>query len=114
MTDISLGGNTLTRVIDTLFSETSVVAIPEWVNSTPDLDMDIWSKKPLTIVYVVRVTDAMKWILDQILLAHTAINLTDTKYSINANYWLRSITATWEGSIHYAEPWGLELELIKV
>ena len=111
---ISINGNVINYIIDTNFINISQVAIPEWINRDSELETNIWSNKPLKIVYILRNTDSIKWILDQILLAHIAVNLTDTKYSINTNYWVYSISSTWEGHNDYILPWKIEINLIKV
>ena len=111
---VTIDGNPLIHIIDTNFVEISQVSVPDWINENPELDTNIWSKKPFSIVYIARVTDAIKWALDQLLVAHNSITLIDTIYSINDSVWIRSINARWEGNIDYTSPWLLEIELIVI
>lgn len=111
---VTLGGTSLTNIIDTLFTEVNKVSIQEFVNTTPTLGTDVWSKKPMRITYIMRVTHAMKWTLDQKIIAYASVTLNDTIYSINTTVWITRIAAVWEGHINWAFPWRYEVEVIKV
>lgn len=111
---VTLGGASLTNIIDTLFTEINRVSIPEFVNTAPTLGTEVWSKKPMKITYILRVTHAMKWILDQKIVAYTSITLNDTTYSINTTVWITKVAVVWEGNINWAFPWRYEIEVIKV
>jgi len=114
MTSITLDGETYDYIVDTLFSETSDVSEPEFINQDAvTLDTNVWNKGPLKVTYVVRVTSAQKWVLDQLLIAHTAINLTDAKYSINNNVWVSKVEAGWNSDNHNY-PWTVTIDLVKV
>lgn len=111
---VTLDGNTLTNIIDVLFSEVKNVSNLDWINQSVDIDVDIWSKKPLSIIYILRVTNAEKWILDQLLLACQKILLEDNIYDEDTYVWVRSINTKWEGHINWLYPWLIEIELVKV
>lgn len=116
MVSITLDGNNYDHIIDVAFVEVKTVSLPEWINdATPDIDTSVWSKKPLGIIYTLRVTDGEKWTLDQILQNHQQINLTDTTYSFtDAQVWMIELEAEWEGDINWSNPWKVTLELIYI
>lgn len=111
MTGIYINGVLYDHIIDTLFSESNIVANPDWINQDAEVDTDIWSKKPLKIIYTLRVTDAEKWTLDQLLGDASAVTLVDTTYDLNVSVWVSSINATWEGDINWSKPWNIEITL---
>ena len=110
---VTLDGNTLTNIIDTLFSESSKISEPNWINQNPELQTTVWSKKPLKVTYVLMATDDLKWEIDQIVVGASAVTLVDTIYSINDNYWLSSVSAKWAGDKNWEYSWRIEIELIK-
>lgn len=114
MVSISLDGNDYDHILDVDFVEVNRVSLPEWINNaTPDVDTDVWDLKPLKIVYSLRVTDAEKWVLDQILTGHSSIKLTDAIYGItDDDVFMIELEAVWEGRINYANPWLVTIELI--
>lgn len=116
MASITLDGNAYDHILDTDFVETNTVALPEWINdATPDVDTNIWNLKPLKIIYALRVTHAEKWVLDQILLAHAVVVLTDAYYGLTTeNVFMIKLEALWEGDINNANPWLVTIELILV
>lgn len=111
---VTIGGNTLIHIIDTLFSEINSVAVPNWINQSVELDTDIWTKKPLHVTYVLRCTSAVRWALDQLLTGATSTTLVDDIYSLNDTYWVASINVRWGGDVHWSKPWIVEIELINV
>ena len=116
MTSIVLDGNEYDHIIDTGFTESKVVHLPEWINDpTPDIDTNLWTRKIGVITYTLRVTDAEKWTLDQILTGHSLVILKDDIYRLKLsgiNVWLKSIEVEWEGNINWTNPWKVTLELI--
>lgn len=114
MVSINLNGIDYDHILDTDFVEINRVALPEWINdATPDVDTNVWSLKPLKIVYVLRVTDAEKWLLDQILIGHSSIKLTDATYGItDDDVFMIDLEAVWDGEVNYANPWLMTIELI--
>jgi hypothetical protein len=92
------------------------VALPEWINdATPDIDTNVWSKKIETYTYTMRLSDAMKWTIDQILLNHALVLwVDDTRNFIVSprSAWLRKIDAAYEGDINFARPWKVTIELV--
>lgn len=114
MSSIYINDVAYNHIIDTSFSKSSIVSIPEWINSAPEIDTNVWSKKPLVIIYTLRITDAEKWALDQLLIAHQKIYIEDDIYIIDADVWIRSINAKWKGDIDWSNPWLLEIELVIV
>lgn len=111
---VEIDGNALTHIIDTNFGEEKNVSAPDWINQDPEIDTNVWSGTPLIIVYAARVTDAIKWALDQLLIAHQKIYMEDDTYNIIAEVWVRSINETWEGDVDYSNPWLLEIELVVI
>ncbi len=114
MTNIYINDIVYDYVIDTNFGEIKTVSTPEWINQNPEIDTNIWTKKPLIIVYTLRVTDAEKWALDQLLTAHQQVFIEDDTYSIYASVWVRNINSTWAGNENYSNPWLLEIELVVI
>jgi len=110
---VTLDGNVLTSVIiDVLFTEIAKASIPLFINTTPSAEINVWSEKPFRVTYVLRATHALKKTIDDLLRAHTAVNLTDTTYSFNDDVWVGKVIAIWEGDRNWASPWRIELELI--
>lgn len=115
MTNITLGGNVLDYIVDTLFNEENMVSNPEWVNQiSVDIDTNVWAKKPIFVTYRFRLTDDEKWILDQLLLACSLTTLVDSTYTLNNSVWILSVDAIWEGNINYTKPWLFTIELVIV
>lgn len=114
MVSITLDGSDYDHILDVTFTESEAVSLPEWINdATPDLDTDIWNRKPLIVKYILRVTNAEKWTLDQILAGHAIIKLTDNTYGIsNQDVWMTDIDVTWAGDINWANPWEIEITLV--
>jgi len=113
MAGITLNGNNYTHVIGTEFVEAKKVHLPEWVNdATPDIDTNVWNEGVFKIAYMLRVTDAEKWQLDQDLTGHVAVNLTDAFYTINHNVWVYKIRAEYDRRSNNTRPWRLTVELI--
>lgn len=119
MVSIILDGSTYAYIVDTLFSETSDVSEPEFLNqgSTPQagvtLDENVWNKGPFKVTYVMRVTSEQKWVLDQLLHTHGSINLTDATYGINDNAFVTKIEAEWNPNNHNY-PWTLTVDLVLI
>jgi len=114
MTSIYIDGKAYDHIIDTSFVNTSQVTAPDWVNQNPEIDTNIWTKKPQSIIYTLRVTDAEKWTLDQLLTAHRQIYIVDETYDVYASIWIRSINSKWEGNINWTNPWLLEIEVVVI
>ena len=119
MANITLDGNDYDHVIDVGFTETNTVALPEWINDeTPDINADIWNLEPLKIIYTLRVTQAEKWVLDQVLTGHSSIKLTDATYGItDDDVFMIGLKAEWIGLVNSAGvtiPWKVTIELIVV
>ena len=116
MASITFDGSTYNYIIDVLFSETNAPALPEFINdTTPDVDTNIWDKSPFYITYIMRVTNAEKWTLDQVLTGCATIVLTDNTYGLtNIDVWCIRISAIWQGRINHNYPWEITLELVQV
>lgn len=114
MANITLDGNTYDHIVDVDFVEVKTAHYPEWINDeTPEIETNVWNLKPLKSVYTLRVTNAEKWILDQILIGHSSVKLTDATYGIaNQDVLMIELEAVWEGHINYANPWLVTIELI--
>jgi len=113
---ITLDGNDYTHIVDTLFVEVKKVHLPEWINITggSEVDTNVWTQGVFRVSYMIRVTDAEKWVLDQNLLAHTLIALVDAFYSIDKNVWFYSIEAEFDRKTNDAKPWLVTIELLVV
>jgi len=110
---ISIDGNYFSHIIDSLFNEKNDIPEPDFVNQdTIDLDINVWNRDLLSVTYVIRMSTAGRWLLDQLLIAHEPINLTDVKYGINGNIWIKTIREKWDGEINWSKPWQVELNLI--
>jgi len=114
MVSITLDGNDYDHILDVVFMESETVSLPEWINdATPDIDTNVWNKKPLIVKYILRVNNAEKWVLDQILTGHAIIKLTDNTYGIsNQDVWMIDIEAIWAGDINWTDPWEIEITLL--
>ena len=110
---IDIDGKTYSFVLkDAELTEISTVAEPEFVSQSVTLDENVWNKSVLEIVYVLRVTDAEKWALDQLLIAAALVALDDNIYPINDNVLVKSIEATWDARTNNTRPWLLTITLL--
>ena len=110
---VTINGTDFNHIIDVVTKKASVVSLPEWINdSTPDIDTNVWNRKPYWIIYTLRVTNALKWILDQLLTGHTQVTLSDTIEGISGSYWVQSIEASWRGDKNWTNPWLITMELL--
>jgi len=118
MTAITLNDIEFDYILRTEFAYAHTVAMPKYINQPPEIDTNIWSEKTTVITYELRVTDAQKWILDQILLNHVTIVLADptlqTAYGYDFNSWLQSINAIYARSENDAYRWRITIEVILV
>jgi len=115
MTSIVLDGNEYDHIIDTDFTESKLVHLPEWINDpTPDIDTNLWTRKIGVITYTLRVTDSEKWTLDQLLAGHIKFDFEDPTYDIKALSWMKSINAEYEADINWSKPWRVTVELIVI
>ena len=118
MTAITLDDIEFDYILRTEFAYTHTVAMPKYINQPPEIDTNVWSEKATIITYELRVTDAQKWILDQILLTHSTIVLIDpifqSAYGYNFNVWLQSINAIYARSENDAYRWRITIEVILV
>lgn len=113
MMTVTLDGNTLAYILDTAFIETIVAHIPNYVgDATPEIDATHWNRKVFRITYMLRATNALKYALDLILLAHAVKTLVDTDYSIDSSVWMISLEAEWDGLADSTNPWKVTIELI--
>ena len=108
---ISLDGIGLDFVLNLDIIESKVSAIPDWINQNPELDTNIWSRKPIKLTYTLRASDSLKWALDQLLTNHSPIKLCDDVGGIEGDVWTLSIEAEYN-RINWVKPWEIRLELI--
>jgi hypothetical protein len=110
---ITLDGQSYSNVIGTEFAETKQVHTPEWINdASPDVDTNVWTEGVFRVTYVLRVTDAQKWALDQDLTSHATVTLVDSDYDINHAVWVRKIEAIYERGRNDTSRWRIIIELI--
>ena len=110
---ITIDGDTYTEIIGTEFSEVSRVQLPEWINDAiPDIKTGFWNKSPLRITYMIRITDAQKWALDQNLIGHTTVTLVDGDYDIDNTVWVRKVDVTYARRRNDTKRWLMTVELI--
>jgi len=86
--------------------------LPKYINQDAEIDINVWSKRVTIVTYEMRVTDAQKWVLDQLLTGHTAIVLLDDIYGFNHNAWLRNIVIDYARNENDEYRWRLTIELI--
>lgn len=114
-------------VLDAYFSETTKLCDEEdYINQAVDLQTTVWDRSEFEINYVIRTSNAGKWLLDQLLIAHTSINLNDTIRGIidtstggcppvtiyNPNVFITKINEVWEGDINSAKPWRITIKMV--
>jgi hypothetical protein len=112
MAQITLNGVDYNFVLRTDITKRSQVMLPKYINQPPEIDTNVWSKRATVVTYEMRVTDAQKWVLDQLLEGHTTVVLVDNTYEFNDNVWLRSIDAKYARDENDTYPWRLTIELI--
>lgn len=116
MSTITLNLVTYDHILNVDFIETNRVTLPEWINDAgPDVDSNVWDLSPLRVAYTLRVTNAEKWLLDQILTGHASVKLTDATYGItNLDVFMTNIEPVWDGEKNWANPWLVTIELVLV
>jgi hypothetical protein len=112
MAQITLNGVDYNFVLRTDITKRSQVMLPKYINQPPEIDTNVWSKRATVVTYEMRVTDAQKWLLDQLLEGHTTVVLVDGTYEFNDNVWLRSIDAKYARDENDTYRWRLTIELI--
>jgi len=115
MGQISLSGNIFNIVLDTEFGQSDVVFLPEWINDpTPNVETGLWYRTPFVVTYVLRLSHAQKWIIDQLLTGHVSFTLIDNEYGINGTFWLEEIEEEWRGEEDHSFPWLATITLVQV
>ena len=112
MTQITLNNIDYDFILRTDITKRSRVMMPKYINQVPEIDTNVWSKRATVVTYEMRVTDAEKWVLDQLLEGHTTIILVDDIYGFNHNVWLRSIEVDYTRDENDIYRWRLIIELI--
>jgi hypothetical protein len=111
-TSVTLDGTTIPWILDFNKINKSVVSIPNWINSTPELDENVWVLTLTTLEYYFRATDAEKFIFETMLQSHTKYELIDCVHCILGDVWIQSIESEWTGNENDASPWKITMEVI--
>lgn len=111
---IRINGVKYNTVIDFAIGLTNTLGNDEQYvnNSTVSIETDVWSKSATKLTYMIRVSSAGKYLLDQLIAAHAITTLEDDEYGYSNYIWLQDVNETWEGEINNAKPWKIELTLI--
>ena len=112
MTQITLNGIGYDFILRTDITKRSQVMMPRYINQSAELDTNIWSKRVIVVTYEMRVTDAEKWNLDQLLTGHTEKVLIDDIYGFKHYVWLQSVDANYARDENDIYRWRLTIELI--
>jgi hypothetical protein len=112
MAQITLNSVDYDFILRTDITKRSQVMLPKYINQPAEIDINVWSRRAGIVTYEMRVTDAQKWTLDQLLLGHIVVNLTDATYEWNDNVWLSSIDAEYARDENDIYRWRLIIELI--
>jgi hypothetical protein len=114
------GGTTLTldtegEILDFGASQSCDVAVPDWVNQSPSIDTNIWSKSKEVIMYSVRLSDVGLGKLRTLQTTHTLIDYNDSVYGKSSKHvWINNADATWDGENNWTLPWKVVITLILV
>lgn len=115
MASITLNSATYDYILDTeIRTGENFAALPEFINQSPSIDTNIWNKKVERVTYKMRVSDAQKWVLDQLLAGHTVVALVDATYGYANNIWCNSIEAIYNRKQNDTYRWEITVELIIV
>jgi len=98
-------------VIDMNVDDTTTIFTPTWLNTSPSLDTSVWNKEIEEVSYTVRATHYGKWVLDQVLIGHVLVNLTDDHYGIDTNVWMREISIEHDQT-NRSKPWKITVSLL--
>jgi hypothetical protein len=112
MTQITLNSINYDFVLRTDITKGSLVMMPKYINQPAEIDTNVWSKRATVVTYEMRVTDAEKWTLDQLLTGHTVTTLVDDIYGWNNNVWVRKIDVEYARNENDTYRWRLTIELI--
>jgi hypothetical protein len=115
MASITLNSVEYDYIIDTeILTGENLATLPEFINQSPSIDTNVWNKNVERVSYTMRVTDAQKWVLDQLLVGHTVVALVDTTYGYTNNVWCSSIEAIYNRKQNDTYRWEITVELIIV
>jgi len=114
MTQITLNGIDYDFILRTDITKRSLVMMPRYINQSAEIDTNIWSKRVIVVTYEMRVSDAEKWTLDQLLTGHAEKVLIDDIYGFNHYVWLRSIDANYARDENDIYRWRVTIELIVI
>lgn len=112
---ILITGSERLRAIDFANEQECTPAISDFLNSEPDIQIDIWSKKKETVDYTIRQTDAELAALFTCLEDHGIVLLNDSTYQyIDEQVIITKVEATYDAQTSWAHPWLITLELKRV
>ena len=115
MASITLNSATYDYILDTeIRTGENLAPLPEFINQSPSIDTNIWNKKVERVIYTMRVTDAQKWVLDQLLAGCVAVALVDATYGYTNNVWCTGIIAEYNRKTNDTYRWEIIVELIIV
>ena len=102
-------------IIDTeILTGENLATLPEFINQSPSVDTNVWNKNVERVSYTMRVSDAQKWVLDQLLASCTAVALVDATYGYTNNVWCTGIRAEYNRKKNDTYRWEITVELIIV
>jgi hypothetical protein len=100
------------RAIDFTNEQEVTPAISDFLNSEPDIQTDIWSKKKEIVDYTIRQTDAELAALFTCLEDHGIVLLNDSTYSYtDEQVIIIKVEAAYDAQTSWAHPWLITLEL---
>jgi hypothetical protein len=96
MAYIIIDNLTFDIVLSPKFLDVTTVAESGFINSPIELQSEIWNRNALESEYTIRCTHAEFWSLIQKFLAHSIVELFDSKKNIMSDVWIIDISEIYE------------------
>lgn len=103
------------RAIDFENERECVPAVSDWLNSTPNIQINVWSKKKEIVTYTIRQTDAELYALLECLEGIGVVYLNDDVYPyVNELVVVSKVEAVYDAYIDCVHSWSITLELKRI
>lgn len=110
---VSITIDTVGNLLEFDSTESNNVAVPSWVNQSPDIDNNVWTRKIEEITYVVRLSDLDYKKLRDLQNFHALLTYNDDVFGkVDEQCWINNLEAEYAGDENSALPWKVTLTLV--
>jgi hypothetical protein len=111
ITTISIGEIEFSCILSFEIGDINKVQLPKWINETESINENFFSKELSKINYIVRCNNLQKWNIDEILRAHSLINLTDEIYGLDTDVFIINLDIDYSFS-NNTYPWIINITMV--